>query len=93
MPSQIGYNQPGGFDRTRGYAIGRKDFTLEHLEEAYTTENWLVRIYKVKHTNNRPHIRYKDRQIKGKRSARPAKASGKAKKGVLRTQPGVGKAK
>jgi dolichyl-diphosphooligosaccharide--protein glycosyltransferase len=42
----MGYNQPGGLDRTRGYPIGVKDFKLSHLEEAYTSENWLVRIYK-----------------------------------------------
>jgi len=37
------------------------------LEEAYTTENWLVRIYKVVDPPNRPSIKYKDRQIKGKK--------------------------
>lgn len=75
----MGFNQPGGFDRTRGYgnfsvyylirshlAIGKKEFTLERLEEAYTTENWLVRIYKVVHDPNRPAIKYQSRQIKTK---------------------------
>lgn len=42
-----------GFDYARNYEIGKKDFQLEHFEEAYTTSNWLVRIYKVKRPPNR----------------------------------------
>ena len=30
-----------------------QDFELDVLEEAYTTEHWLVRIYKVKDLDNR----------------------------------------
>lgn len=33
--------------------IGNKNFELDTLEEAYTTEHWLVRIYKVKKLQNR----------------------------------------
>ena len=29
-----------------------KDIKLDHLEEAYTTEHWIVRIYKVKKPEN-----------------------------------------
>lgn len=36
-----------GYDRVRNAEIGRKIFELEHLEEAFTSEHWLVRIYKV----------------------------------------------
>lgn len=39
--------RPPGFDRVRSAEIGHKDFNLGVLEEAYTTEHWLVRIYKV----------------------------------------------
>ncbi|KAG9441933.1 hypothetical protein H6P81_017787 [Aristolochia fimbriata] len=42
------YGQPPGYDRARGVEIGNKDIKLEHLEEAFTTSNWIVRIYKVK---------------------------------------------
>lgn len=42
-----------GYDRVRGAEIGNKDFELDVLEEAYTTEHWLVRIYKVKGLRNR----------------------------------------
>ena len=45
--------KPSGWDRVRGAEIGNKDFELQTLEEAYTTEHWLVRIYKVKDLPNR----------------------------------------
>ena len=31
----------------RNAEIGNKDFELDVLEEAYTLEHWIVRIYKV----------------------------------------------
>ncbi|CAF0758329.1 unnamed protein product [Adineta ricciae] len=46
-------DKPPGYDRTRSVEIGNKNFELEKLEEAYTTEHWLVRIYKVKKEDNR----------------------------------------
>ena len=36
-----------GTDRARGYEIGNKDIELTYLEEAYTSEHWIVRIYRV----------------------------------------------
>jgi len=42
----------GGYDRVRNSEIGFKDFKLDVLEEAFTTEHWLVRIYKVKDLPN-----------------------------------------
>lgn len=45
--------KPPGYDRVRGAEIGNKDFELNTLEEAYTTEHWLVRIYRVKKMPNR----------------------------------------
>jgi dolichyl-diphosphooligosaccharide--protein glycosyltransferase len=42
------YNQPPGFDRVRHVEIGKKDFKLEYIEEAFTSEHFIVRIYKVK---------------------------------------------
>ncbi|CAD5227448.1 unnamed protein product [Bursaphelenchus okinawaensis] len=42
-----------GYDRVRNAEIGIKDFEFKHLEEAYTSEHWLVRIYKVKKPANR----------------------------------------
>ncbi|CAD6190480.1 unnamed protein product [Caenorhabditis auriculariae] len=49
----IAQGYPTGFDRVRNAEIGNKDFELEYLEEAYTTERWLVRIYRVKKPKNR----------------------------------------
>lgn len=45
--------KPTGYDRVRNAEIGNKNFDLDVLEEAYTTEHWLVRIYKVKDLDNR----------------------------------------
>ncbi|KAJ1859834.1 oligosaccharyl transferase stt3 subunit [Coemansia sp. RSA 2703] len=42
---------PQGFDRVRKQKLPR-DVTLDNFEEAYTTENWMVRIYKVKDLDN-----------------------------------------
>jgi len=45
--------KPSGYDRVRNVVIGNKDFELDVLEEAYTSEHWIVRIYKVKDLPNR----------------------------------------
>lgn len=68
IPSQIGGYT--GFDRTRNSVIGNKNIELTYLEEAYTSEHWLVRIYRVKkpHEFNRPRIPRSARQIKTKAS-------------------------
>ncbi|KAH0879594.1 hypothetical protein HID58_066988 [Brassica napus] len=47
------YGKPKGYDRARGVEIGNKDIKLEHLEEDYTTSNWIARIYRVKPPTNR----------------------------------------
>jgi len=41
------------YDVVRGVEIGRKDYELEHLDEAFTSKNWIVRIFKVKGLDNR----------------------------------------
>lgn len=59
------FSGPAGFDRTRNAVIGNKNFDLTYLEEAYTSEHWLVRIYRVKkpHEFNRPAIKPDDRTV------------------------------
>jgi dolichyl-diphosphooligosaccharide--protein glycosyltransferase len=47
------YGKPTKFDRVRRMEIGAKDFELDVVQEAYTTTNWIVRIYKVKDLDNR----------------------------------------
>ncbi|KAF7256317.1 hypothetical protein EG68_06619 [Paragonimus skrjabini miyazakii] len=51
----LGPHIPTGFDNTRNEQIGRKytKDSLEHFEEAYTSQNWLLRLYKVLTLNNR----------------------------------------
>ena len=46
-------DKPAGYDRVRNTEIDNKNFELSKLEEAYTTEHWMVRIFKVKHLENR----------------------------------------
>ncbi|KAG9298003.1 hypothetical protein G9A89_018831 [Geosiphon pyriformis] len=41
-----------GTDRVRGVKLSHGKIKLHTLEEAYTTENWIVRIYKVKDLDN-----------------------------------------
>ncbi|KAI3382969.1 hypothetical protein SNEBB_003131 [Seison nebaliae] len=45
--------KPPGYDRARNAEIGYKDIKLTHLTEAYTSVNWIVRIYKVNKLPNR----------------------------------------
>jgi len=49
---QTEWNKPAGFDRARNREVGRKDFDLDTMEEAFTSEHWIVRIFKVKHRPN-----------------------------------------
>lgn len=58
-PLQLDFRTPPGFDRTRNAEIGNKDIKLKHLEEAFTSEHWLVRIYKVKKLENRDRLENK----------------------------------
>lgn len=58
-PVQLDFRTPPGFDRTRNAEIGNKDIKLKHLEEAFTSEHWLVRIYKVKKLENRDRVENK----------------------------------
>lgn len=59
------YRGPAGYDRTRNAVIGNKNFDLTYLEEAYTSEHWLVRIYRVKKPDefNRPVLSSADRVV------------------------------
>jgi len=86
---KMDYRSPAGFDRTRNAVIGHKDFDLTYLEESYTSEHWLVRIYRVKKPDefNRPRIDVRDREIKSKRTS--SKKGNKRKRGVIKSRPVV----
>jgi len=47
------HGKPTGWDRVRNAEIGNEGFDLEYIEEAFTSQHWLVRIYKVKDPENR----------------------------------------
>ncbi|KAJ8924406.1 hypothetical protein NQ315_007202 [Exocentrus adspersus] len=90
---KLDYRTPAGFDRTRNAVIGNKDFQLTYLEEAYTTEHWLVRVYRVKKPDefNRPRIPVANRIIKSPSFV--SKKSTKRKKGTIKNKPVVVKGK
>eukprot|EP00090_Calanus_glacialis_P006374 TRINITY_DN1496_c0_g1_i1.p1 TRINITY_DN1496_c0_g1~~TRINITY_DN1496_c0_g1_i1.p1 ORF type:complete len:773 (-),score=209.57 TRINITY_DN1496_c0_g1_i1:434-2752(-) len=87
---KMDYRSPAGFDRTRNAVIGHKDFDLTYLEEAYTSEHWLVRIYRVKKPDefNRPRIDPDDREIVKKKSF-VSKKNSKRKRGLIKSRPVV----
>lgn len=77
------HHQSTGYDRVRNVEIGHKNIKLRHVEEAYTTEHWIVRIYKVKKPKNKSKkLGHKpvQRKKKAKKEAR------KGKKGVIKTK-------
>lgn len=90
---KLDYRGPAGYDRTRNAVIGNKDFDLTYLEEAYTTEHWLVRIYRVKkpHEFNRPAIQLKERVISQGNFV--SRKNTKRKKGYIKNRPAVVKGK
>uniref|UniRef100_A0A7S1U4D8 dolichyl-diphosphooligosaccharide--protein glycotransferase n=1 Tax=Phaeomonas parva TaxID=124430 RepID=A0A7S1U4D8_9STRA len=45
---QTDYSKPPGYDRSRNKEVGDKDIKLKIFHEAFTSEHWIVRIYKVK---------------------------------------------
>merc|ERR1711970_1432506 len=74
------HHQYSGFDRVRNVEIGHKNIKLKHMEEAYTTEPWIVRIYRVKKPVN------KGRKLGHKlvqRKKRTKYSKGNSKKGIL----------
>jgi len=87
---KMDYRSPAGYDRTRNTVIGHKDFDLTYLEESFTSEHWLVRVYRVKKPDefNRPRIEPKDRLIPRKKSF-SSKKSNKRKRGVIKSRPVV----
>lgn len=47
------HKNPEGYDMVRNSVIGRKNIKLNHFTEAYTTENWIVRVFAVSDFPNR----------------------------------------
>eukprot|EP00058_Branchiostoma_floridae_P024081 XP_002609571.1 hypothetical protein BRAFLDRAFT_101929 [Branchiostoma floridae] len=84
---QLDFRTPPGFDRTRNVEIGNKDISFQHLEEAYTTEHWLVRIYKVKKQDNRVRLDHTVRKTDIKPKTKfTSRKSGKRKRGFIKNK-------
>lgn len=88
---QLDPSTPPGYDRTRNVEIGNKNFKLEHMEEAYTSEHWIVRVFKVKKQDNRLPDVEALREIRRKKSVHSKK--GKKKQGSMKNKPVVVKGK
>lgn len=88
---QLDHSTPPGYDRTRNVEIGNKNFKLEHLEEAYTTEHWIVRVFKVKKPENRNPDKNVLKGLRRKKSSYSRK--GRKKQGVMKNRPVVVKGK
>ncbi|XP_011138056.1 dolichyl-diphosphooligosaccharide--protein glycosyltransferase subunit STT3B isoform X1 [Harpegnathos saltator] len=88
---KIDYRSPYGYDRTRNAEIGNKNFQLTYLEEAYTTEHWLVRIYRVKKPAefNRPRIPISERIITRRANSYISKKTARRKRGFIKGRPVV----
>uniref|UniRef100_M3ZKC8 Dolichyl-diphosphooligosaccharide--protein glycosyltransferase subunit STT3B n=1 Tax=Xiphophorus maculatus TaxID=8083 RepID=M3ZKC8_XIPMA len=90
---QLDFRTPPGFDRTRNAEIGNKDIKLKHLEEAFTSEHWLVRIYKVKRLENRDRLEGKLRSTDVLRQKYTSKKTAKRKRGFIRNKLSMKKGK
>ena len=51
-----------GWDQARSTHIGLKDLSMKHFEEAYTTNSWVIRIFKVKKPQNTEDINFSTMQ-------------------------------
>jgi dolichyl-diphosphooligosaccharide--protein glycosyltransferase len=56
--SQTAYGKPSGWDTVRNAEIGRKGYKLTFFEEAFTSESWIVRIFRRKPRQNREGLRF-----------------------------------
>jgi dolichyl-diphosphooligosaccharide--protein glycosyltransferase len=58
-------DQPSGYDTVRNCEIGLKHYDLKHFQEAFTSERWIVRIFKVLPRKGRD-LRMKGRFMRSK---------------------------
>lgn len=64
--SEVRHGREPGFDAVRQTVIGNQDFKLNYFEEAYTTQNWIIRIYRVKKRSNTNSINYSGEELEEK---------------------------
>lgn len=87
---QVDHSSPPGYDRTRNVEIGNKHFKLEHMEEAYTSEHWIVRVFKVKKPENRNQNKMVLRDVKRNK---PIYSRRTKKSGTIKNKPNIKKGK
>ncbi|KAF5838753.1 Oligosaccharyl transferase STT3 subunit-domain-containing protein [Dunaliella salina] len=64
--SQMSFGQRG-YDRVRGTVIGKTNIKLQYFEEVFTSQHWMMRIYRVRDAPVRtPSKRAKDLKAKAK---------------------------
>ncbi|XP_065666900.1 dolichyl-diphosphooligosaccharide--protein glycosyltransferase subunit STT3B isoform X2 [Hydra vulgaris] len=90
---RLDHRSPSGYDRTRNTEIGNKNFKLTHLEEAFTSEHWLVRIYKVKPLESRVSstLKMRSTSIKQNRQKFYSKKTRSVRNGQLKNKLDVRK--
>ena len=69
-------DKPSGYDTVRDCEIGHKKYDLKYFQEAYTSERWIVRIYKVLDLPNR------DERLASRFSSKPGELPKGWHKGV-----------
>ena len=77
------YGKPAGYDRARQREVGKKDIRLTTMEEAFTSEHWIVRIYKVlprANLDSTPAMKARKSKGKTNKKTKKGKTSKKAKK-------------
>uniref|UniRef100_A0A1D2AA71 dolichyl-diphosphooligosaccharide--protein glycotransferase n=1 Tax=Auxenochlorella protothecoides TaxID=3075 RepID=A0A1D2AA71_AUXPR len=72
------FGMPYGYDRVRQQTIGLPDFKLKHYEEVFTSEHWMVRVYRVLPEPNREVRLPNPNRVKAQRGAKvkPRRPSG-----------------
>lgn len=74
------FGSPRGYDRVRNAIIALTDFKLRYFEEAFTSEHWMVRVYRVL---PRPKRDAKLKNARRVKVARRAKAKSRQPSGAL----------
>ena len=61
-----------GMDRVRGTLIGQPDVSLKYFEEVFTSQHWMMRIYRVRDRPLRDATKPKSGRVRGALAAAAA---------------------
>jgi dolichyl-diphosphooligosaccharide--protein glycosyltransferase len=73
------YGTAAGHDRVRNAEIGLSDFSLKYFEEAFTSEHWMMRVYRVLDHPNRERLLPNPRRQRAKAGNSGGKRSSSSK--------------